>query len=221
MECTHLFYRLYSGLDVGQTRDNVNHAKTYIGPWEAQPHATAGRAEGFDERARGRSGLSKPKKHDTNPFGDALRETSERKGGIIDELTRHAVALSPVIKRPHLPRIGERAGRLVLGWAQLPSTRAVAFRFGIFPDPRSFCAGGVPPIRMAAYSWAPTPTWTVQDMQARFMFGKEKEVTLPDGEAAGRKRRAAFTFRFLPCRPWPGKCAASWAWFGAWPWSWC
>ena len=50
-------------------------------------------------------GLSKPKKHDTNPFGDALREISERKGGIIDELTRHAVALSPVIKRRTFPEL--------------------------------------------------------------------------------------------------------------------
>ena len=53
-------------------------------------------------------GLSKPKKHDTNPFGDALREISERKGGIIDELTRHAVALSPVIKRRTFPELDRR-----------------------------------------------------------------------------------------------------------------
>ena len=68
-------------------------------------------------------GLSKPKKHDTNPFGDALRETSERKGGIIDELTRHAVALSPVIKRRTFPELENVPEGLVLGWAQLPSTR--------------------------------------------------------------------------------------------------
>ena len=129
-------------------------------------------------------GLSKPKKHDTNPFGDALRETSERKGGIIDELTRHAVALSPVIKRRHLPRIGERAGRAGawMGAAALHQRpRLLAWHF---PRPRSFCAGGV-----RRYAWprirGHRPDMDVQDMQARFMFGKEKEVTLPDGERLG------------------------------------
>ena len=93
-------------------------------------------------------GLSKPKKHDTNPFGDALQETSERKGGIIDELTRHAVALSPVIKRRTFPELENVPEGLVLGWAQLPSTRGRGFSLGIFPDRDHFCAGGV-----RRYAW--------------------------------------------------------------------
>ena len=104
-------------------------------------------------------GLSKPKKHDTNPFGDALQETSERKGGIIDELTRHAVALSPVIKRRTFPELENVPEGLVLGWAQLPSTRGRGFSLGIFPD-AIILRRWRSPIRMAAYSWAPTPTWT-------------------------------------------------------------
>lgn len=50
-------------------------------------------------------GLSKPRQASTNPFGDALSEASERKGGIIDELTKHAVSLSPVVKRRSFPAL--------------------------------------------------------------------------------------------------------------------
>ena len=125
-------------------------------------------------------GLSKPKKHDTNPFGDALRETSERKGGIIDELTRHAVALSPVIKRRTFPELENVPEGLVLGWAQLPSTRGRGFSLGIFPDRDHFAQVGV-----RRYAWprirgAPDPNMDVQDMQARFMFGRKRS------DSAGR-----------------------------------
>ena len=126
-------------------------------------------------------GLSKPKKHDTNPFGDALRETSERKGGIIDELTRHAVALSPVIKRRTFPELENVPEGLVLGWAQLPSTRGRGFSLGIFPDRDHFAQVAFADTHGRVFVGT-DPNMDVQDMQARFMFGKEKEVTLPDGE---------------------------------------
>ena len=129
-------------------------------------------------------GLSKPKKHDTNPFGDALRETSERKGGIIDELTRHAVALSPVIKRRTFPELENVPEGLVLGWAQLPSTRGRGFSLGIFPDRDHFAQVAFADTHGRVFVGT-DPDMDVQDMQARFMFGKEKEVTLPDGERLG------------------------------------
>ena len=129
-------------------------------------------------------GLSKPKKHDTNPFGDALREISERKGGIIDELTRHAVALSPVIKRRTFPELENVPEGLVLGWAQLPSTRGRGFSLGIFPDRDHFAQVAFADTHGRVFVGT-DPNMDVQDMQARFMFGKEKEVTLPDGERLG------------------------------------
>ena len=129
-------------------------------------------------------GLSKPKKHDTNPFGDALQETSERKGGIIDELTRHAVALSPVIKRRTFPELENVPEGLVLGWAQLPSTRGRGFSLGIFPDRDHFAQVAFADTHGRVFVGTDTDM-DVQDMQARFMFGKEKEVTLPDGERLG------------------------------------
>ena len=140
-------------------------------------------------------GLSKPKKHDTNPFGDALQETSERKGGIIDELTRHAVALSPVIKRRTFPELENVPEGLVLGWAQLPSTRGRGFSLGIFPDRDHFAQVAFADTHGRVFVGA-DPNMDVQDMQARFMFGKEKEVTLPDGERLGESDEPRSRFGF-------------------------
>lgn len=162
----------------------MNHAKTYIGPWEAQPHATAGRTEGFDERARGRSGTVQAEEARYESVRRALQETSERKGGIIDELTRHAVALSPVIKRRTFPELENVPEGLVLGWAQLPSTRGRGFSLGIFPDRDHFAQVAFADTHGRVFVGT-DPNMDVQDMQARFMFGKEKEVTLPDGERLG------------------------------------
>ena len=85
-------------------------------------------------------GLSKPKKHDTNPFGDALRETSERKGGIIDELTRHAVALSPVIKRRTFPEL-EWQRRCILRNAASTSVEKTCSRL---PNPPASTQNSLP-----------------------------------------------------------------------------
>ena len=116
-------------------------------------------------------GLSKPKKHDTNPFGDALQETSERKGGIIDELTRHAVALSPVIKRRTFPELENVPEGLVLGWAQLPSTRGRGFSLGIFPDRDHFAqvafASTDQPFK--AEGETPVPLWRGHGVHVRYV----------------------------------------------------
>ena len=107
-----------------------------------------------------------------------------RKGGIIDELTRHAVALSPVIKRRTFPELENVPEGLVLGWAQLPSTRGRGFSLGIFPDRDHFAQVAFADTHGRVFVGT-DPDMDVQDMQARFMFGKEKEVTLPDGERLG------------------------------------
>lgn len=129
-------------------------------------------------------GLTKPKKAETNPFGDALRETSERKGGVIDELIRHAVPISPVVKRHTFPALENVPEGLVLGWAQLPSTRGRGFSLGIFPDRDHFAQVAFADAHGRVFVGS-DPDMDVQDMQPRFMFGKEKEVTLPDGERLG------------------------------------
>ncbi|MBT1174926.1 tetratricopeptide repeat protein [Bifidobacterium sp. LC6] len=129
-------------------------------------------------------GLIKPKKADSNPFGDALREPSERSGGIIDELTRHAVTLSPVAKRHTFPALENVPEGLVLGWAQLPSTRGRGFSLGIFPDKNHFAQVAFADTHGRVFVGS-DPDMDVQEMQPRFMFGKEKDVTLPNGERLG------------------------------------
>ncbi|KFI93070.1 putative tetratricopeptide repeat-containing domain protein [Bifidobacterium saguini DSM 23967] len=129
-------------------------------------------------------GLTKPKKAETNPFGDALRETSERKGGVIDELIRHAVPISPVVKRHTFPALENVPEGLVLGWAQLPSTRGRGFSLGIFPDRDHFAQVAFADAHGRVFV-GPDPDMDVQEMQPRFMFGREKDVTLPDGERLG------------------------------------
>lgn len=129
-------------------------------------------------------GLSKPRQASTNPFGDALSEASERKGGIIDELTKHAVPLSPVVKRRSFPALENVPEGLVLGWAQLPSTRGRGFSLGIFPDRDHFAQVAFADTHGRVFVGADLDM-DIQDMQPRFMFGKEKEVTLPNGERLG------------------------------------
>lgn len=129
-------------------------------------------------------GLSKPRQASTNPFGDALSEASERKGGIIDELTKHAVSLSPVVKRRSFPALENVPEGLVLGWAQLPSTRGRGFSLGIFPDRDHFAQVAFADTHGRVFVGADLDM-DIQDMQPRFMFGKEKEVTLPNGERLG------------------------------------
>lgn len=140
-------------------------------------------------------GLSKSQQASSNPFGDALSEASERKGGIIDELTKHAAALSPVVKRRAFPALENVPEGLVLGWAQLPSTRGRGFSLGIFPDRDHFAQVAFADTHGRVFVGTDLDM-DIQDMQPRFMFGKEKDVTLPNGErlglGTGQARRNVF-----------------------------
>ena len=55
---------------------------------------------------------------------------------------------------------------------------------GIFPDRDHFAQVAFADTHGRVFVGT-DPNMDVQDMQARFMFGKEKEVTLPDGERLG------------------------------------
>ena len=65
-----------------------------------------------------------------------------------------------------------------------PPPEAVAFSLGIFPDRDHFAQVAFADTHGRVFVGT-DPNMDVQDMQARFMFGKEKEVTLPDGERLG------------------------------------
>ena len=63
-------------------------------------------------------------------------------------------------------------------------TRGRGFSLGIFPDRDHFAQVAFADTHGRVFVGT-DPNMDVQDMQARFMFGKEKEVTLPDGERLG------------------------------------
>lgn len=69
-----------------------------------------------------------------------------------------------------------------MGAAALHQSRG--FSLGIFPDRDHFAQVAFADTHGRVFVGT-DPDMDVQDMQARFMFGKEKEVTLPDGERLG------------------------------------
>lgn len=129
-------------------------------------------------------GLVKPAPATADPFGDTLREASERRGGVIDELTRHAVALGPMVKRRAFPALENVPDGLLLGWAQLPATQGRGFSLGIFTDRDHFAQVAFADAHGRVFVGT-DPKMDVQEMQPRFVFGKEKDVTLPDGDRLG------------------------------------
>jgi tetratricopeptide (TPR) repeat protein len=129
-------------------------------------------------------GLAKPKKVETNPFEDTLRGNGQHQGGIIDELTKHAVTLSPLVKRRVFPELENVPEGLVLGWAQLTTTQGRGFSLGIFPDRDHFAQVAFADTHGRVFTGS-DPDMDIQQMQARFMFGREKNVTLPDGGRLG------------------------------------
>ena len=130
-------------------------------------------------------GLAKPKPSTGDPFGETLKETSERRGGVIDELTKHAIKLGPLVKRRDFPELGNVPEGLTLGWAQLPSTVGRGFSLGVFTDRDHFAPVALAD-RHGRVFVGSDPDMDVQEMQPRFMFGKEKDLTLPDGSRLGK-----------------------------------
>ena len=69
-----------------------------------------------------------------NPFGKALDKPDD----IVDELTRNAIRLNPLIKRHVIDGFEGVPGGFRLGWAQLPQTHGHAFSIGLFTDSDHF-----------------------------------------------------------------------------------
>ena len=63
-----------------------------------------------------------------NPFGRALSNPDN----VVDELSRHAIKLTPIVKRRVYEGLSGVPEGLRLGWAQLPQTRGRAFSLGMF-----------------------------------------------------------------------------------------
>ena len=115
-----------------------------------------------------------------NPFGKALGAPDD----IVDELTRNAIHLNPLIKRRILDGLDGVPGRLRLGWAQLPQTKGRAFSIGLFTDDSHFAQIALADSKARVFAGT-DPAMDVQELEPRFAFIKEETVTIPDGPRFG------------------------------------
>ena len=140
-------------------------------------------------------GLTAPgKPAHANPFGEALEEASARSGGIIDELTRHAIALSPLTKRRVFTKLENVPEGLTLGWAQLPSEHSRGFSLGIFTDKDHFAQVAFADRHGRVFVGSDIDM-DVQEMQPRFMFGKERDLELSTNARLGGNERQTNSWR--------------------------
>ena len=117
---------------------------------------------------------------DTNPFGKAL----DTPDNIIDELTRNAIKLNPLIKRHIIKGFEGVPNTLQLGWAQLPQTQGKAFSIGLFTDTNHFAQIALADSKARVFAGT-DPEMDMQELDPRFIFVKEETLTLPDGPRFG------------------------------------
>ena len=117
---------------------------------------------------------------DTNPFGKALDTPDD----IIDELTRNAIKLNPLIKRHIIKGFESVPNTLQLGWAQLPQTQGKAFSIGLFTDTNHFAQIALADSKARVFAGT-DPEMDMQELDPRFIFVKEETLTLPDGPRFG------------------------------------
>ena len=117
---------------------------------------------------------------DTNPFGKALDTPDD----IIDELTRNAIKLNPLIKRHIIKGFEGVPNTLQLGWAQLPQTQGKAFSIGLFTDTNHFAQIALADSKARVFAGT-DPEMDMQELDPRFIFVKEETLTLPDGPRFG------------------------------------
>lgn len=123
---------------------------------------------------------------DANPFGKALDTPDD----IVDELTRNAIKLNPLIKRRIIKGLEGIPSTLQLGWAQLPQTQGKAFSIGLFTDNNHFAQIALADSKARVFAGT-NPEMDVQDLEPRFIFVKEETLTLPDGPRFGHATNGA------------------------------
>lgn len=123
---------------------------------------------------------------DANPFGKALDTPDD----IVDELTRNAIKLNPLIKRHIIKGFEGIPSTLQLGWAQLPQTQGKAFSIGLFTDNNHFAQIALADSKARVFAGT-NPEMDVQDLEPRFIFVKEETLTLPDGPRFGHVTNGA------------------------------
>ena len=116
-----------------------------------------------------------------NAFEAAVRAPEDMLG----ELARHAIRLTPLVKRRLFDGFDGVPETLRLGWAQLPSSGPRSFSLGVFVDRGRFCQIALADAQGRVFV-GDDPTMDTHGMETRFMFSREEEVPLP--AASGRSR---------------------------------
>lgn len=121
-----------------------------------------------------------PRHIHANPFGKALDKPDD----IVDELTRNAIRLNPLIKRHVIDGFEGVPGGFRLGWAQLPQTHGHAFSIGLFTDSDHFAQIALADGKARVFAGT-DPDMDTQELEPRFVFVKEETLTLADGPRLG------------------------------------
>ena len=121
-----------------------------------------------------------PRHIHANPFGKALDKPDD----IVDELTRNAIRLNPLIKRHIIDGFEGVPGGFRLGWAQLPQTHGHAFSIGLFTDSDHFAQIALADGKARVFAGT-DPDMDTQELEPRFVFVKEETLTLADGPRLG------------------------------------
>lgn len=123
----------------------------------------------------------------TNPFGNALREASERPDGVLAALTEQSLTLGPLVKRRQFPELENVPENLTLGWAQLTESDVKGFSLGVFTDRDHFAQIAFAD-RHGRVFVGSNPRMDIQEMQPQFVFGKEREIALSESERLDNAR---------------------------------
>lgn len=120
-----------------------------------------------------------------NAFEAAVRSPEDMLG----ELTRQSIILTPLIKRRLFEGFGGVPETLRLGWAQLPSSGPSSFSLGVFVGRNRFCQIALADAQGRVFV-GDDPTMDTHGMEARFMFSREEEVSLPPmpGHSRGQSK---------------------------------
>lgn len=131
-----------------------------------------------------------------DPIAGTLKALSQNPSGSdadpIKELSRHATALGPVVKRHALDGIDGVPDGLKLGWAQLPASKGRGFSLGLFTDRNHFAQIALADDKGRVFVGS-DPAMDTHDLEPRFLLGKEGTVTIPDGPRLGHNSAPAGT----------------------------
>lgn len=110
-------------------------------------------------------------------MGDmSRRETSGERPGI---------ALGPLTKRRIIEGLEGPEPGVRVGWAQLPASKGRGFSLGLFTERGRFSQVALADGKGRVFA-GDDPAMDTHDMQPRFLFGREDQLTLPEGPRIGR-----------------------------------